>query len=87
LPVRLHIDGDVFALPPAVDLSAYRIAQEGLTNALKHARASRADVTVRYRPDDLTIEIHDNGRGGSAAMAPGTASWASVNGSRSMAAR
>ena len=65
LPVRLHVDGDPFPLPRAVDLSAYRIVQEGLTNALKHARASRADVTFHYRPDELQIEVRDNGEGGS----------------------
>jgi signal transduction histidine kinase len=65
LPVRLRVDGESFTLPQAVDLSAYRIVQEGLTNALKHARASRAEVTVRYRPDELTIEVRDDGRGGS----------------------
>src|SRR5262245_9618852 len=48
LPVQLHVDGEPFPLPRAIDLSAYRIVQEGLTNALKHARASHADVTVRY---------------------------------------
>ena len=47
----------------AIDLSAYRIVQEGLTNALKHARASDADVTVRYRPDELEIEVRDDGAG------------------------
>ena len=41
LPVRLHLDGDPFPLPRAIDLSAYRIIQEGLTNALKHAHASQ----------------------------------------------
>jgi signal transduction histidine kinase len=63
LPVELHVDGEPFPLPRGIDLSAYRIVQEGLTNALKHARASDADVTVRYRPDELVIEIRDNGRG------------------------
>ncbi len=63
LPVELHVDGEPFPLPRGVDLSAYRIVQEGLTNALKHARASDADVTVRYRPDELKIEVRDNGRG------------------------
>jgi signal transduction histidine kinase len=63
LPVELHIDGEPFPLPRGIDLSAYRIVQEGLTNALKHARASDADVTVRYRPDELKIEVRDNGRG------------------------
>jgi signal transduction histidine kinase len=65
LPVRLHVDGEPFRLPPAVDLSAYRIVQEGLTNALKHAHATGADVTVRYRPDELQLEVRDDGRGGS----------------------
>src|SRR5215207_9776073 len=63
LPVRLHVDGDPFPLPRAIDLSAYRIVQEGLTNALKHARASHADVTVRYRPDELEVEVLDDGAG------------------------
>jgi signal transduction histidine kinase len=63
LPVRLHMDGDPFPLPRAIDLSAYRIVQEGLTNSLKHARASRADVTVRYRPDELEVEVIDDGSG------------------------
>lgn len=65
LPTRLHVDGEPFPLPRGLDLSAYRIVQEGLTNALKHARASDADVTVRYRPDEVEIEVRDNG-GGSA---------------------
>jgi signal transduction histidine kinase len=65
LPVRLHVDGDPFPLPRAIELSAYRIVQEGLTNALKHARARHADVTVRYAPDELRIEVRDDGEGGS----------------------
>jgi signal transduction histidine kinase len=65
LPVRLHVDGDPFPLPRAIDLSAYRIVQEGLTNALKHARATRADVTVHYGHDDVQIEVRDDGAGGS----------------------
>ena len=63
LPVELHVDGEPFPLPRGLDLSAYRIVQEGLTNALKHARASDADVTVRYRTDELEIEVRDNGDG------------------------
>jgi len=63
LPVELHVDGQPVPLPRGVDLSAYRIVQEGLTNALKHARANDADVTVRYRPDELEIEVRDNGQG------------------------
>ena len=60
---RLHVDGEPFPLPRGVDLSAYRIVQEALTNALKHANASDADVTVRYRPDEVEIEVRDNGGG------------------------
>jgi signal transduction histidine kinase len=63
LPVRLHVDGQPAQLPRAIDLSAYRIAQEGLTNALKHARASQADVTVDYAPRQVKIEVRDDGVG------------------------
>jgi signal transduction histidine kinase len=62
LPVRLHVDGEPVPLPRALDLSAYRIIQEGLTNTLKHAHASHADVSVRYRPGELRIEVRDDGR-------------------------
>jgi signal transduction histidine kinase len=65
LPVRLHREGEPAPLPRAIELSAYRIIQEGLTNALKHAQASHADVTLRYGPDDLQLEIRDDGRGAS----------------------
>jgi len=65
LPVRLQVEGDAVPLSRAVDLSAYRIVQEGLTNALKHAKASRADVTVRYDPEDLELEVRDDGVGAS----------------------
>jgi signal transduction histidine kinase len=63
LPVQLHVDGERYDLPRAIDLSAYRIVQEGLTNALKHAHASHADVTVRYRPDEVELEVADDGKG------------------------
>jgi signal transduction histidine kinase len=65
LPVELHVDGERVELPRAIELSAYRIVQEGLTNALKHAQATRADVTVRYRPDEVQLEVRDNGVGSS----------------------
>jgi signal transduction histidine kinase len=65
LPVRVHVDGEPFPLPRAIDLSAYRIVQEGLTNALKHAHATNADVTVRYGSDELQLEVRDDGRGSS----------------------
>jgi signal transduction histidine kinase len=59
----VQVNGERFPLPPAVDLSAYRIVQEGLTNALKHAGASQAEVTVDYRPHELRLEVRDDGVG------------------------
>ena len=64
LAVAVDVEGDERPLPPTVDVSAYRIVQEALTNTLKHAGASRADVRVRYRPGELELEIVDDGRGG-----------------------
>jgi signal transduction histidine kinase len=63
LAVRLEILGEPFPLPPGLDLSAYRILQEGLTNALKHARARHAEVSVHYGTRDLEVEIRDDGQG------------------------
>jgi signal transduction histidine kinase len=63
LPVRVHVDGQPYPLPHALDVTSYRIVQEGLTNALKHAHASRADVIVRYGSEELGIEVRDNGEG------------------------
>lgn len=63
LPVHLHVEGEPIALPTGIELSAYRIIQEGLTNALKHGRASRADVTLRYIRDALEVEVCDDGQG------------------------
>jgi signal transduction histidine kinase len=66
LPVQVRLGGEPCALPPTLDRSAYRVVQEGLTNVLKHAGASRADVLIDYAPDRLCVEIRDDGRGGSA---------------------
>ena len=63
LAVDLQIDGEPFPLPRALDLSAYRIVQEGLTNALKHANPSRADVLIRYGADELQIDVRNDGSG------------------------
>jgi signal transduction histidine kinase len=63
LRVRLRVEGEPLPLPRALDLSAYRIVQEALTNVLKHADASDAEVLVRHRPDALQLEVRDNGRG------------------------
>jgi signal transduction histidine kinase len=66
LPVDLSVEGEPTELPPGVDLSAYRIVQEALTNALKHAGPATARVVVRYRENDLELEIADTGAGASA---------------------
>jgi signal transduction histidine kinase len=65
LPVTLHVEGSRLPLSPGIDLSAYRIVQEGLTNALKHAKGARADVFVRYGTDAVELEIADDGPGSS----------------------
>ncbi len=61
MPVDLRIEGEERDLAPGIDLSAYRIVQEALTNALKHAGPARARVTVRYGESELDIEIADDG--------------------------
>ena len=63
LPVELRVEGTRRSLPPGVDVSAYRIVQEALTNALKHAGPARAQVSIRYEPDALELEIADTGAG------------------------
>lgn len=63
LPVELRVEGEPRPLSPTGDLQAYRIVQEALTNALKHAGPARAQVLVRYEADDVVIEVTDDGRG------------------------
>ena len=63
LPVRLRPEGDPVELPRGIDIYAYRIVQEGLTNALKHAHATEAAVALSYTSDQLRIEVSDNGHG------------------------
>src|SRR5262249_11536998 len=63
LPVHVTIEGEPVELSPGVDVSAYRIVQEALTNALKHAGPARAQVFVRYRPRELELEVVDDGSG------------------------
>jgi signal transduction histidine kinase len=64
LPVEFAVEGDPIELPPGIDLSAYRIIQEALTNALKHAGPARARVLLCYEPDGLEVEVADDGAGG-----------------------
>ena len=63
LPVTLQIEGDAVQLPAGVDLTAYRLVQEGLTNALKHARAKNAEVLVRYSNGFVELSVTDDGTG------------------------
>jgi signal transduction histidine kinase len=69
IPVQVIVEGDRQDIPASVDLSAYRIVQESLTNCLKHSGASRATVLVRYRPEDLEVEVVDDGGGSSGKRA------------------
>ena len=71
LPVELSVEGEPVRLPAGVDLSAYRIVQEALTNALKHAGPAHAWVSVRYLDENVEIEIENDGRSDGAAEANG----------------
>jgi signal transduction histidine kinase len=61
LPVSLTVEGEPRSLPAGMDLAAYRVVQEALTNAIKHAGAAPTEVTVRWEPAHLELEIVDNG--------------------------
>ena len=63
LPTTLVVEGEPRSLAPGVDLSAYRIVQEALTNAIKHAGPATARVVVRFRPREVELEVLDDGRG------------------------
>jgi signal transduction histidine kinase len=61
LPVDLTVAGTPYPLAPGVDLTAYRIVQEALTNTVRHARADRVAVTLSYEPGHVTVSIADSG--------------------------
>jgi signal transduction histidine kinase len=63
LPVELRVEGEPVELPAGLDLTAYRLVQEGLTNALKHARAKHAQVLVRYDDGHVEVSVTDDGTG------------------------
>jgi signal transduction histidine kinase len=71
LAVRLQVEGTPSPLPAGVDLSAYRIVQEALTNVVKHAGPARARVVVGYRDQDVTVEVIDDGRGAATSVRDG----------------
>ena len=86
LDVRLVVDGQPRTLPRGLDLSAYRILQEGLTNVLKHAHAQVAYVRVHYDVTQLELEVRDDGRGPTGVRRLSAMDWSgSVSGSRSTA--
>ena len=62
LPVTLMVDGDLGALPAGIDLTAYRIVQEALTNTLRHAPGSQASVRISHSPSAVTVRVSDSGQ-------------------------
>jgi signal transduction histidine kinase len=63
IDVKTEIEGQPYALPGPVDVAAYRIAQESLTNVMRHAKASCAEVALRYQPEFVELEVRDDGPG------------------------
>ncbi|PWR14316.1 two-component sensor histidine kinase [Micromonospora sicca] len=63
VPVTVEVDGESRQLPVAVDLAAYRVVQESLTNVLRHAGPATATVRLRYAPGEFAVEVTDTGRG------------------------
>jgi signal transduction histidine kinase len=78
LSVELAIEGERRALPAALELSAFRVVQEGLTNALKHAGAAHVRALLRYGEDELEVDVADDG----AAAANGAGSRRGLAGIR-----
>jgi signal transduction histidine kinase len=68
LAVDLEIEGSPVDLPPGVDLTAYRLVQEALTNTLKHAGKAHAEVTITYEPNEVVISVEDDGGSGASAL-------------------
>jgi signal transduction histidine kinase len=63
LPVELEVDGTPRELPPGIDLAAYRVVQEALTNALKYGGTAHAWVSLHWREDELELEVANDGKG------------------------
>jgi signal transduction histidine kinase len=61
MPVELAVSGSPVPLPPGVDLAAYRVVQEALTNTVKHASGASVDILVDYKPSRLSLDIADSG--------------------------
>jgi signal transduction histidine kinase len=71
VPVSATVQGTAMQLPPSIDLSAYRIVQEGLTNVIKHAGHAHAQVLIRYTGHALELQVIDDGPGGPAGQSTG----------------
>ncbi|WP_308432463.1 MULTISPECIES: sensor histidine kinase [Streptomyces] len=72
VPVEVAVRGTPTVLPAGVDLTAYRVAQEALTNAVKHAAGASVSVTVEYAPGELRVEVTDTGGQPRPSAAPGS---------------
>jgi signal transduction histidine kinase len=83
LEVKVSLEGEPRRLPPAVDLAAYRVVQESLTNVVRHAGASRADVTVTHHDGGVEVEVVDDGNGNGVESASGRRSTGSDRQGRS----
>jgi signal transduction histidine kinase len=68
LPVDVQVEGEPGAVPVGVDLAAFRVIQEALTNTIKHAGPSAATVHVRYLPSEVHVEVSDDGHGVATAL-------------------
>jgi signal transduction histidine kinase len=86
LPVDFRVEGTPYPLAPGVDLTAYRIVQEALTNTVRHARAARAAVTLSYEPGHVTVSIADSGRRHGEPEGRGAA-WTEERGAKRRATR
>jgi signal transduction histidine kinase len=71
LPVELDVAGEARPLTPGLEMSAYRVVQESLTNSLKHAGPARAEVKLDYQDDALVVQVSDDGRGAAAPAGKG----------------
>lgn len=69
LAVSVSVEGEPVALPPGIDVAAYRLVQESFSNVRKHARASTATVALRFQRSCLSIDVMDDGIGGAVAVA------------------